>query len=64
MDTGTITAEPVDTLKPFVPTTSPVDKAHDERRSLKKLTVLVKKLVNGYSELFDNKTRQLNLVGN
>ena len=56
--------EPIDTLKPLVSTASPVDKAKDNNQSLKKLSKLLKKLVDGYSELFNNKTKQLNSVGN
>ena len=54
--------EPVDTLKPLVPTTSPVDKAKREKESMRKVTTLLKKLVNGYSELFKNKTDHLTVV--
>ena len=61
-DRSPLPTEPVDTLKPFVPTTSPVDKAESEKKSMRKVTTLLKKLVNGYSELFKNKTDHLTVV--
>ena len=61
-DRSPLPTEPVDTLKPFVPTTSPVDKAKSEKKSMRKVTTLLKKLVNGYSELFKNKTDHLSVV--
>ena len=56
--------EPADTLEPLSPTTSPVDNAKDNSQSLKKLSKLLKKFVDGYSEFFNNKTKQLSSVGN
>ena len=51
-----------DTLKPFIVTTSPLDKASSEQELLFKVTKLVKKIVDGYSELFKNKSSNMNKV--
>jgi len=61
VDNESAAKEPVDALPPMVATTSPADKAQDSKRSLKKLSALMKKLVDGYGELFSNKTKKLKL---
>ncbi|XP_065069692.1 muscle M-line assembly protein unc-89-like isoform X3 [Rhopilema esculentum] len=59
-DRGPLPTEVPDTLKPLIVTTSPLDKANSEQESLLKVTKLVKKIVDGYSELFKNKSSHMN----
>ncbi len=52
---------PVDTLKPLLATTIPALDA-SEKQLPGKVSKMLKKVLDGYNELFQNKTDQLNAV--